>query len=542
MRSLQSKTTFLTITGILVAIMLATIISAVSVRNMGVDSSEQMLQLLCSAGEKSLDYYFESVEQSVETVSTYVISDLASTSDDKFDEHLARSENVFNTAANRTNGVMTYYYRIDPEYSSTEKGFWYVINESNEFEKHVVTDISKYDTQDTSKLVWFTVPKFTGKAIWLPPYITDTIEKRVISYNVPIFKGETFVGVVGIEIDYGTMKKQVDAIKLKETGYAFINDEKGKLVYHPTIDILNMKEEDIPTAPQGVISENEIFQYSYDGVKKIGAWKPLSNGMRLNVIISLSEVNGPWQNLVAQLIITALAVAIIFTIITLFFSRRITKPLRDLTLVAQEINAGNYDVTLDYKGDDEIGTLTTTVNKLIEHLSSYIADLNSLAYADALTSVRNKGAYDIFMDQIQKSIDAGEDPKFAIAIFDCDDLKSINDEYGHDKGDVYLKNACHLICRVFSKSPVFRLGGDEFAVILQGEDYLNREKLKDMFVGKSAEISAFVKEPWEKICTAIGLADYNYAEDKDAHNVAIRADRLMYENKRSRKCTCRDKK
>ncbi len=535
MRSIQAKTTLLTITGILVAIIFATIISAISVRNIGVNSSQQMLQLLCEAGEKSLDYYFESVEQSVETVSTYIKSDLLVTSKEQLANHIERAETVFNTAANKTNGVMTYYYRIDPNYSETETGFWYVKSNNNEFEQHAVTAIDKNDTEDTSKLVWFTVPKFTGKSIWLKPYITDTINERVISYNVPIYRGNNFVGVVGIEISYLTMKSQVDAIKLQETGYAFINDEEGNIVYHPYLDVLSMKEEDIPKVPKGLISDKDTVRYTYEGVTKIGTWKPLSNGMRLNVVISVDEVNGPWRNLVIQLVITALIVGAVFAFLTILFSRQITKPLRELTMAAEAINKGNYEVKLDYKGNDEIGTLTTTVNKLVEHLGGYIADLNSLAYADALTSVRNKGAYDIFMDQIQKSIDAGEDPTFAIAIFDCDDLKTINDTYGHDKGDVYLKNSCHLICRVFSKSPVFRLGGDEFAAILQGEDYLNREKLKKTFVEKSAEICAFAKEPWERISVAVGLADYSYVGDKDAHSVARRADRLMYEDKGAHK-------
>lgn len=535
MRSIQSKTTLLTIAGILVAIIVATIISAISVRNIGIDSAQQNLQLLCEAGEKSLDYYYESVEQSVETVSTYIKSDLLTISDAELDQHMARAKNVFNTSANQTNGVMTYYYRIDPNYSETESGFWYVKNKTNEFEEHAVTPLPKSDLNDTSKLVWFTVPKATGKAIWLKPYITDTIEERVISYNVPIYKGNDFVGVVGIEISYLTMKNQVDVIKLHETGYAFIDDAEGNLVYHPHIDILSMDEKDIPTIPDGLLSDKGVVEYTYNGVRKIGVWKPLSNGTRLNVVISLDEVNGPWQRLIIQLVVAALAVAIAFTILTIIFARHISKPLREITHAAEEINEGNYDVKLDYKGSDEIGTLTIAFNRLIEHLGGYIADLNSLAYADALTSVRNKGAYDIFMDQIQKNIDEGEDPKFAIAIFDCDDLKTINDNYGHDKGDVYLKNACHLICRVFSKSPVFRLGGDEFAVILQGEDYLNREKLKNLFVEKSAEICAFAKEPWEKISVAIGLAEYTYAGDTDAHSVARRADHLMYENKHARK-------
>lgn len=535
MRSIQSKTTLLTIAGILVAIIVATIISAISVRNIGIDSAKQNLQLLCEAGEKSLDYYFESVEQSVETVSTYIKSDLLTVSDGELDQHMARAKNVFNTSANQTNGVMTYYYRIDPNYSETEKGFWYVKNKTNEFEEHAVTELPKNDLDDTSKLVWFTVPKATGKAIWLMPYITDTIEERVISYNVPIYKGNNFVGVVGIEISYLTMKKQVDVIKLHETGYAFIDDEEGNIVYHPYIDVLDMDEKDIPSVPKGLLNENGVSNYTYDGSEKIGVWKPLSNGTRLNVVISLDEVNGPWQRLIVQLIIVAVAIGLVFGTLTIIFSRRITRPLRELTNAAEEINEGNYDVKLDYKGNDEIGTLTTTMNRLIEHLGGYITDLNSLAYADALTSVRNKGAYDIFMEQMQKRIDDGEDPKFAIAIFDCDSLKVINDTYGHDKGDVYIKNSCNLICRVFAKSPVFRLGGDEFAVILQSEDYLNRERLRNVFIEKSAEICAFAKEPWEKISVAIGLADYNYAEDKDVHNVARRADHLMYEDKHARK-------
>ena len=205
MRSIQSKTTFLTMAGIIVAIILATIISAISVRNIGVDSAKQNLRLLCEAGEKSLDYYYESVEQSVETVSTYIKSDLLTISSNQLGEHINRAKSVFTTSANKTNGVMTYYYRIDPNYSDTEKGFWYVVNKDGEFEEHEVTDISKYDTQDTSKLVWFTVPKFTGEAIWLKPYITDTINERVISYNVPVYRGNNFVGVVGIEISYLTV-------------------------------------------------------------------------------------------------------------------------------------------------------------------------------------------------------------------------------------------------------------------------------------------------------------------------------------------------
>ena len=131
------------------------------------------------------------------------------------------------------------------------KGFWYTNLDGEGFIPHEVTDITRYDTQDTSKLVWFTVPKHTGEAIWLPPYITENLDKRVISYNVPIYYKDEFVGVVGFEIDYSTMAEQVESIRLFDNGYAFLNDDKGNLFFHPRIDVAELTAETMPKAPEG---------------------------------------------------------------------------------------------------------------------------------------------------------------------------------------------------------------------------------------------------------------------------------------------------
>ena len=50
---------------------------------------------------------------------------------------------IFEETANKTNGVLTYYYRIDPAVSRNVKGFWYTNLEGNEFTEHEVTDISQ---------------------------------------------------------------------------------------------------------------------------------------------------------------------------------------------------------------------------------------------------------------------------------------------------------------------------------------------------------------------------------------------------------------
>ena len=534
-RSIQSKTMLLTIAGIVATMAVAVLIGSISMQNLATDSAKNTLSLLAETGQKNLDSYFKSVEQSVEMVSTYAKADLENLSLNELNTHVENTRKVFGRTAMKTNGVLTYYYRIDPTVSADVKGFWYIDLDHNGFVEHEVTDISKYDTTDTTQLVWFTVPKATGKAVWLPPYVTDNLDVYVLSYNVPIYRGETFVGVVGIEIDYSTMANNVKSINLYRNGYAYVTDQKGALIYHPVIDVTKMTEAEKAEMPKEFGTDSTIFEYEYKGVRKMTVWVPLSNGMRLTVAVPVSEIYESSTQSIWIMVGSALGVLAVFIALSIFFSRHFTKPLRELTKAAESINQGNYEVSLDYRGNDEMGVLTHTFNRLINHLRGYISDLNSLAYADALTHVSNKGAFDLAMNELQEKIDRGEDIQFAIGVFDCDNLKVINDFYGHDKGNIYLKNSSHLIVRVFKDSPVFRIGGDEFATILMDEDYANRDKLKRHFLSKSNEISSLSEEPWEEIRVSVGIAAYDGKHHNHVEDVFKEADHEMYENKRQRK-------
>ena len=222
MHSIRTRLTAMTIGAIIIVMVIAAAFGIVAIRNIGISSSEQMLLLLCEAGEKNLDDYLEDLEQDVQAISAYVEADLDGLDDAKLQAHLDRVSVFFKKVMIQTKGVMTYYYRIDPVVSSDVKGFWFVNTDGEGFQEHEVTDITLYDTEDTSQLVWFTVPKASRKPVWLPPYITDNLDVRVISYNIPVYLGGQFVGVIGIELDYSAMAEQVDNITLYENGYAFV--------------------------------------------------------------------------------------------------------------------------------------------------------------------------------------------------------------------------------------------------------------------------------------------------------------------------------
>ena len=334
----------MTVCVIAFAVAVVTLTSVFFIRNNERRESEQLLLLLCETGERNLDFYFNSVQKSVEKVAAFAESDLKGLETAQLAQHVERVSGYFDEMANKTNGVLTYYYRIDPAISDSVKGFWFTDLDGSGFTEHEVTDITLYDTQDTSRLVWFTVPKHTGKPIWLPPYITDNLDVRVISYNVPIYWRRQFVGVAGIEIDYSTMAKQVESIRLYNNGYAFLSNENGDLFFHPRIDVTQLTPETTPAVPDGALSSSTFLRYRFEGVDKVAAWLPLSNGMRLNVAVPVSETEGEWQRLITEILLVSALVLLTMSAFTMFYTGRITKPLVKLTRSAQQVDEGNYDV------------------------------------------------------------------------------------------------------------------------------------------------------------------------------------------------------
>ena len=536
MHSLRTRITVIMLCLILAALMIVTLLSAIFIRRTESHKSDQLLQMLCESGEQSLNYYFDSVQNSVLRVSSFVEEDLDGLEDDQLAQHMENAREYFGMMASRTNGVLTYYYRIDPSVSSAVKGFWYTDLDGEGFEEHEVTDITLYDVEDTTKLVWFTVPKHEGKPIWLAPYITDNLDVRVISYDAPVYWKGRFIGVVGIEVDYSTMAAEVNGIRPYENGYAFLSDADGNLFYHPHIDVTELSSDTAYVFPVRESDDGPFIRYTHNGVKKIAVWRPLSNGMRLNVTAPVVETEGEWRGLILNITLCSVVVLLAASIFLMFCTRRITRPLEQLTEAAEQVDHGNYDFVLTYDKDDELGRLTRSFKTLSDNVKEHINDLNGQVFFDALTHVKNKGAFTNALEELQEQMQHGEQaPEFAIGVLDCDSLKVINDQYGHIKGDLYLKTACCTICEVFKHSPVFRIGGDEFAVILQNADYCNMESLIEKFDATANTINASTAEPWKQVWISKGFTVFQPSEDSAVIDVMHRADSLMYENKRDRK-------
>ena len=149
-----------------------------------------------------------------------------------------------------------------------------------------------------------------------------------------------------------------------------------------------------------------------------------------------------------------------------------------------------------------------------------------LAYTDPLTGVKSKHAYVEMEEQLDQLIAKHEAKDFAIAVFDLNGLKKINDTLGHNAGDAYIVKSIKVISKYFPFESLYRFGGDEFVAILEGESFEERQKRHDEFL-KEIEENITKNEP----IISSGISKFRPETDNTFKAVFYRADKLMYARK-----------
>lgn len=161
----------------------------------------------------------------------------------------------------------------------------------------------------------------------------------------------------------------------------------------------------------------------------------------------------------------------------------------------------------------------------------YIFILNDQVHRDRLTGLENYSSYERYIENISfKKIN-----KLFIINIDIDDFKSVNDKFGHNEGDEALKMFANLLIESFSlrRKKLIRVGGDEFLILLEVE----RKEIVDNYIqnlNKNIEAYNKTKEKPYELKFSYGVACCSNSKE-DIHDILKCADKLMYEQKRSRK-------
>lgn len=137
-----------------------------------------------------------------------------------------------------------------------------------------------------------------------------------------------------------------------------------------------------------------------------------------------------------------------------------TKPIDDLYIATKKISDDHLDIpTLTIHSRDDIGELTSAFNKMADQLQKKDARLQEIIYSDPMTSVRNKGAYEKKIQEMQAKIES-KHADFGLIMADIDCLKEINDNYGHECGDENIIKTANVLLSLFDRDCFYRIGGD----------------------------------------------------------------------------------
>lgn len=478
------------------------------------------ISLICEKNAAEIDVIFSPMEKAVDYMAINAVEEISNPmnlSDPVyFENYIDKMRSILGNTANNTDGAITVYLRIDPAIAGPVAGLFLTRDSlDSNLVMNSITDLSVYDEDDVEHVGWYYQPIKAGEPIWMLPYYNQNIGVYMISYVVPLIKNGRTIGVLGMDINFNYITDQIKNIKLYDSGYAYITDAEGNVIYHPDI------------------------AYGEYATKKKG-WscseRTLQNGMVLHITAPVSEINESRNNLVINIFVSILVLLAIFIAVTIIITNKMVAPLKRLNHIAEEIADGNYNVDFNFiRPDDEIGQLTKSFEHTVAKLKEYSEYMNGLAYTDALTGVRNRTAYEYQISNLEEIIKNGEKLQVAIAVFDVNGLKQINDTLGHEKGDELLTGSCKIICHAFSHCPVFRIGGDEFVTIIRDSSYDKIDKIFSDFVNDMKETWSN-EVPEQQISIAYGYAKYDSEIDNmSLESVFKRADEIMYEKKKSMK-------
>ena len=215
------------------------------------------------------------------------------------------------------------------------------------------------------------------------------------------------------------------------------------------------------------------------------------NGLSIGSVIVRTSLIDLDRRLQSQILLSV--GILILSLITAFLmtqrlQRAIYEPIVELGNVANKITEhNNFSIRAKTTNEDEIGDAIAAFNSMLNKIEADKEELTRLAYYDPLTKLANRRMFsERLVFALENARRSGE--RMGLIFLDLDKFKVVNDELGHDIGDLLLKAAAkRLDASLPSTATAFRLGGDEFTVLQVSVAETDLEQTAQAILEKFAE-------------------------------------------------------
>lgn len=366
------------------------------------------------------------------------------------------------------------------------------------------------------------------------PYMSATTNKLIVMVSQPLFDDAgSYIGFIGGSIrlhETSIFQTILGSTVLREDGsYAYVASGTGMLLYHPEADRIGQKMTSdivasaISRGESGNVSvansHGTTMLASYAYIDRPG-WGIISQTPTAAVLSSARE-------LVEKLLLYVLPALLVVVALIYWIVGKLASPFATLALFARQLSpaqSGNDQLPRIHAWSYEANELHKAFGRAVRHFRYQFDHLRNEAETDALTGLYNRRSLDQF---VKKRIE--EKVPFSLLILDLDNFKSVNDTYGHDKGDEVLRYlAGALRSELTSGSIGCRFGGEEFVVLVPDDDA--------GFAMREAErvrrfMANTISPTGERVTVSIGVAAYP-AMAPTAEALFRLADDALYQAKR----------
>lgn len=487
--SIQTKVLFLALAGLLLCALAFGGLCLYTTDKVVYEGTEKNLQSLTNIETIKINNRLKNVEQYVNTLNIAINGMLDSlgqlTNEKQLAEFTEKSRELIRLTIGNTEKTVAAYLRFNPELTSPTSGVFMAMTPTD----HVLrftepTDFSKYKPDDTEHVGWYYAPIKSKRPIWMAPYLNKNIGIYMISYVIPIFKFNKVIGVVGVDIDFDYLTREIASIRFFDKDYAFLTDRYGNTLFHPTI----------PKGHSFTLPSNTLLIHN-----------KLTNGMNLTFVIPRASLSANRDNLIKNLVLITMLILVVFIFASLIFASSLTKSIRLLTDYANRLIDGKMGISLNIKRNDEIGDLAKSFVNAKMRLAETMGQIKGLAFKDPITNVRNRNSFEHYINEFHIRATSGEISSYGVLVASVDNFFKVKNKFGNTKAVALLQAASKLICTTFDHSPVFRVNEDEFVIILMNNDLKNCKKLQEK-LKEGIEATANAEKAWEKVEISLGTA------------------------------------
>jgi len=216
-------------------------------------------------------------------------------------------------------------------------------------------------------------------------YIDNTTSEPMIVMALPIDVWD-FQGTLAVEVDFDFMWNLIDQLKVGESGYAYVVDNKGNLIaFRDTSRVLQGENvqhvSEVKTfvgnpTPTGEVAPKAVSYTGLLGKTVVGTYVPL--GTPEWAVFTELPWREAYQDVITQgiwAVLITLGMASLAGLIGIFAARRLSVPLIDLTKTATEITEGNLELEATVQGPNEVVRLADAFNSMTSQLRNLIGSL-----------------------------------------------------------------------------------------------------------------------------------------------------------------------